>query len=237
LTGAASAAPSLAARPSDGSDRSQGVAEQVVFHKEFPGAFDWDSYIYEEFKRLIRKWNIRTCIETGTNLGRTTRALASLVDRVFTCEISDVFYDQATKNLADLIVQTKVIVKMQTSPVFLHELLPHLDDRHAMFYLDAHWQENPLQSELNAIAFNFRNRAIIAIHDFQVPNRDFGYDSYPDQEYNFVAIEPYLENIYPDGFEYHYNDKAEGGRRGIIYIEPKESSRTLNMLNTVFRKV
>jgi len=204
--------------------RSPSVGKERTVNADFPDAFDHDWCMYEEFKRLIRKWNIRTCIETGTNLGRTTRALASLVDKVFTCEISDVFYKQATGYLADLIVQAKVTVELQSSPAFLRELLPRLDDRHAMFYLDAHWQENPLRAELSAIALTFRNRAIIAIHDFQVPDRDFGYETPPDQEYSLAAIRPYLENIYPDGFDYHYNDEAEGGRRGVIYIEPKRSS-------------
>jgi hypothetical protein len=223
VAAASSAAPSLTVRPSDGSGRSWS-AEQLRFHQEFPGAFDWDSYIFAEFERLIRKWSIRTCIETGTYLGRTTRALASLVDRVFTCETSEVFYNQATGYLADLIVQTKVIAERQPSPAFLRELLPRLDDRHAMFYLDAHWQENPLRAELGAISLAFRDRAIIAIHDFEVPDKDFGHGSAPDQEYTLAAIRPYLEKIYPGGFDHHYNDEAEGGWRGIIYVEPKRSS-------------
>jgi hypothetical protein len=61
---------------------------------------------------------------------------------------------------------------------------------------------------------------VIVIHDFKV--NGLGYDTYNGQELDFDYILPALKECYPDGFSYEYNKQAEGARRGVIFIYPKQ---------------
>lgn len=54
--------------------------------------FEGDSYIEEEIKKLVHKFEINTIIETGTFLGGTTQKLAQLANQVYTIEVdSEIF--------------------------------------------------------------------------------------------------------------------------------------------------
>ena len=84
------------------------------------------------------------------------------------------------------------------------------------------------------------------IHDFYVPTKDFGFDSYhysksyvglflkkgisflgkllnmnliEKQKLDYVFIKNGLDKINPK-YKYHYNSIAEGTRRGVIFIHP-----------------
>ena len=101
-------------------------------------------------------------------------------------------------------------------------------DRADFLFLDAHWGDTcPLLGELGSIAKPERDlprKPVIMIHDFQVPGRpDLGFDRFPNgTPFELSAIAGHLDDIYgPGGWDHHYNDKAEGAKRGIIYIEPK----------------
>lgn len=90
-----------------------------------------------------------------------------------------------------------------------------------LIYIDSHWHGTPcpLKDELKLIS-ELEIKPIICIHDFKVPGKDFGFDAY-DYELCFEEIEPYLNDIYKDGYDYHYNEDAGGAYRGIIFIYPK----------------
>jgi len=93
-----------------------------------------------------------------------------------------------------------------------------------LVWLDAHWNSHcPLLEELEAIA-EVGIRPVIMIHDWQVPGRpDLGYDHFPDgRPFELSAISDHLDAIYgAGGWDHHHNDKAEGAKRGILYVEPK----------------
>jgi len=94
----------------------------------------------------------------------------------------------------------------------------------ALFYLDAHWYKyNPLLDELAVLYKNKLKNCLVVIHDFKVPNTNFGFDKFSDgSEYSYEFIKKHIENIYGvNGFEYHYNKQADGAHRGIIFIYPK----------------
>jgi hypothetical protein len=50
-------------------------------------AFNGDSFIERELRRLVQKWSIKTIVETGTYHGATTRALATFGPDVVTIEM------------------------------------------------------------------------------------------------------------------------------------------------------
>lgn len=178
--------------------------------------FEGDSYIALELVKLRAKFNIECCIETGTQYGSTTESLNDIFKKVITIEADPEYFEYSNKRLEGKGI-TVVYGKSE-------EALKELSQDNCLYYLDAHGCNIggcPLKNELQIIGGKKYKNVLIAIHDFKVPDKDFGFDAY-DYELKFEEIESYLHIIYPDGFGYYYNDVADGAYRGIIYIYPKE---------------
>ena len=60
-----------------------------------------DSYFKQEFQQLIKKYNIKIIVETGTFKGSTAMELSKLVDKVITCEIIPETYIFAENRLLE----------------------------------------------------------------------------------------------------------------------------------------
>jgi predicted O-methyltransferase YrrM len=182
-------------------------------------AFNGDRYILEEFKSLIKKFGIKYIIETGTYLGDTTEELAKIVGHVHTVEINPSYQKDAKEKLKGF---NNIYFFLGSSPEILDKVLLPDCNPATMIFLDAHWNDYcPLIDELKMIA-KHKLRPVIAIHDFKVPGKPYGYDRYNGQDYDFEWIEASLEEIYgKDGYSYYYNEMVEGSCRGIIYILPK----------------
>lgn len=178
-------------------------------------AFEGDNNVGLEIIKLREKFSIQNCIETGTQYGKTTQALKNIFSKVITIEA-----DSEYAAIARTHIDKDIIVIQGKSQDVLRWI--HCDN--VIYYLDAHGCNIggcPLKEELEIIATKNYQNVCIAIHDFKVPDKDFGFDTY-DYPLEFSEIENYLHNIYPKGFNYHYNDVAEGAYRGIIYIYPKK---------------
>jgi hypothetical protein len=186
--------------------------------------FEGDTYIKDEIIVLKNKFGLKYCVETGTQYGSTTLELHDKFDCIVTIEGDQWYYNEAMKRFKDITTgasrQNIRAIKGMSQDVL--RMLPLPDN--IFYYLDAHGCEIggcPLKKELEVIATKNHTNVCIAIHDFKVPGKDFGYDTY-DFELCYEEIEPYLKMIYPNGFDYHYNDLADGATRGIIYIYPKK---------------
>ena len=182
--------------------------------------FEGDNFIATKLEQLIKEFNIKTVVETGTYLGYTTKRFASMVDEVYTVEINPEYFNKAVQHVIAL---PNVFMRNNDSPSMLNETLPLIKDN-TLLFLDAHWGNNcPLIDELNIIG-KFKNKPVIAIHDFKVPGRaDLGFDSYNGQDFTYEWVKPYLDAIYggENNYTIEYNNEAEGAKRGIIYITPK----------------
>lgn len=177
--------------------------------------FEGDTFIPLEIIKLRDRFNLKNCIETGTEYGTTTKEFCKIFDSVITIEASEENYVTASSILA----YTQAACYKGMSEDVLKEI--NLRDN-TFFYLDAHGNGIcPLKKELEVIASKKLKNICVAIHDFKVPGKDFGFDTY-DFELCYEEIEPYLKLIYPAGFDYHYNSEANGARQGIIYIYPKQ---------------
>ena len=180
--------------------------------------YEGDENIHLEIQALVKKHKIKTIIETGTYLGGTTARLATLVDKVVTIE-------------SDPVNQKKAYFERLNKLPNVHSILAHsqdclgqviaLNQSPFLLFLDAHWEKAcPLLDELNLIA-EAKIKPVILIHDFYVPDRpELGFDSYNGQRFDFDWIKDSLQMIYGKSYTYHYNDKADGAMRGVIYIEP-----------------
>lgn len=179
--------------------------------------FEGDTYIKNEIIALKDKFGLKCCVETGTQYGSTTLELYDIFKEVITIEADINYYHEAKKRFRGLYIGAYFGLSQDLIRALI---IP--DD--TFYYLDAHGCEIggcPLKKELEVIASKSHINVCIAIHDFKVTGKDFGYDTY-DFELCYEEIEPYLKMIYPNGYDYHYNEIADGARRGIIYIYPKK---------------
>lgn len=180
--------------------------------------FEGDELIKSELDRLIKKHKIDLIFETGTYLGGTTKRFAEMAKTVITVEIDPNNFVRASKYLNGV---KNVKTYIGSSPDVMRKLCPTISKK-ALYFLDAHWLGAcPLKAELRVIAES-KLTPVIAIHDWKVPGKNFGYDSYNGQDFTYDWIKPELDNIYgADGYNYFYNTEAEGAQRGVIYVEPK----------------
>lgn len=180
--------------------------------------FEGDDILADKFQDIISTHKIKTVVETGTYRGATTKRLATMAKKVLTIESNMDNYRVAQGVLAEC---TNVTMIAGSSA----DLLPYAINRiegKTLFFLDAHWGDNnPLLHEL-AIIKEYDLKPIIVIHDFMVPNHpELGYDVYGKIIYRWEYIKEAIEAIYgPKGYMVKYNDKANGAKRGVIFIYP-----------------
>lgn len=173
--------------------------------------FENDTHIPKEILKLKERFKIETVLETGSQYGSTLVWFKENFAYAYGCEPNHEFYSIAKGK--------GVMVHELTSIEFL-PIYKNIPD--PLIYIDSHWHGTPcpLKDELKLIS-ELEIKPVICIHDFKVPGKDFGFDAY-DYELCFEEIEPYLNDIYKDGYDYHYNEFADGAYRGIIFIYPKK---------------
>jgi len=180
-----------------------------------------DVYAQIQFKTIHQKHNLKIAIETGTCLGYTTAFLATFYKEVRTVEVNPEYLEIAkTNRLNDF---NNVKTNLGSSSNIMPNLLSGCGND-TFIFLDAHWQDYcPLKDELQHIA-NTGIEPVIAIHDFLVPNHpELGYDSTNGQPFTFEWLKDSFDAIYGENnYNYYYNTKAGGAKRGIVYIEPKK---------------
>jgi hypothetical protein len=177
--------------------------------------FEGDTYIGLEILKLRDKFKLKNCIETGTQFGSTTNSLCEIFEKVVSIEA-----DPKYLNIAIGKVKHDNVTFVEAKS---EEALKDINIDNSLYFLDAHGCNVggcPLKKELEIIAGKKHKNTCIVIHDFKVPDKDFGFDAY-DYELCFEEIESYLKDIYKKGFDYHYNEEADGAKRGIIYIYPR----------------
>lgn len=182
--------------------------------------FERDQFLKKEVARLVQKHGIETVIETGTEYGGTANAFAEMVRQVFTMDVKRKF------NNGDL--RSNVKFFLGDSRNFLHKSII-LSKAPVLFFLDAHssidTDDCPLLDELTTISVCAPPSPVILIHDCQVPETDLGFDSYRGKPISWEMVSEVVPTIYPKGFTHRFNCKADGARRGVLFIEPNWSSK------------
>jgi len=194
--------------------------EEPILMAEQDGAFNKDTFVQEEFKKLQKKFKLKICIETGTCYGYTSAFLSTFFKEVRTVEINEKFLTIAKTNRLDALKNVKCY--FGSSADLMEEMLEGCGDD-TMIFLDAHWQQHcPLKEEIQSIA-DKGIQPVIAIHDFVVPNHpELGYDSIGNQPFNFEWLKKDFDAVYgEDNYDYYYNSEATKVKRGLIYITPK----------------
>lgn len=175
--------------------------------------FEGDAFIPLEILNLKEKFNIDIVLETGSQYGSTLKWFKDNFWGVLGCEPNKDFFEIAKNKVGFEVLNID-------SLTFLSSFVPK---GNKLIYIDSHWHDTPcpLKDELKLIS-ELKINPVICIHDFKVPNHpELGYDVY-DYELKFEEIESLLNDIYPKGFDYHYNSESNGANRGIIFIYPKQ---------------
>jgi predicted O-methyltransferase YrrM len=159
-------------------------------------------------------------IETGTFRGASTEFFAVLSGLpVYSAESNPRFFEFARRRLSGWPL---VHIEFEDSRTMLQRLSQRvdIDEKVALFYLDAHWDEDlPLREEVTIVVRGWR-RAVVVIDDFRVPD-DPGYefDDYgPGKrlEASYLGVEDLA------GWEFFYPaapaTTETGPRRGYVVL-------------------
>lgn len=194
-----------------------------------------DPIAVDKFKQLVNEFGVKTAVETGTEKAFGTLNIARFINKVYSVEINQEFFEGAKARLisegfAQAVCRehisfhingTKEITLFwSNSPEVISQIIEYLEEP-IIFYLDAHWTEYwPIKDEIRAI--KPRPNSLIIIHDFKVPGKPFGYDIYGGQALDFAFIKEDLAYVNPN-YKFYYNEEAAGSCRGILYALPKEA--------------
>ena len=153
--------------------------------------FHGDRYLLAYVDHLMQQ--VESFVETGTNVGTTTRYMAKTYPKIsiFSCEPDQMAFAYAKKSIRGY--DQNVYLYYMPSPDFLYQvyddypmLIPSLN----LYWLDAHgygfkW---PLADEIAFITSRI-DRAIIMIDDSEVPGQpQFQFSKYDGQVCNQVYI-------------------------------------------------
>jgi predicted O-methyltransferase YrrM len=146
---------------------------------------------------LAKNYNVDIAFETGTCEGITTIFLAHHFAKVYTAEIFAQYFLNTQKIFRNY---PNIVGRYGSSEKLFHEILPSLQDKRILFYLDAHWYEQwPLLDELEEISLTHKDNCIVVIDDFKVPTRpEITYDAYGQHECSFDYISEQLNKVFTD---------------------------------------
>lgn len=184
--------------------------------------FNGDKFLEKTIKELKQAYNIKIAVELGACLGSSTIFFAENFEHVSTCEIDEKFAGIAQERLKERGLND-VNFWMGDSRSVLDMMLPYSEP--AIVFIDSHWgPSNPLLQELEIIKKHGNKKLILIIHDFKVPDRDFQFDTYPEQGivYEWSWIEAKVKDIWGDDFTVVYNREATGAKVGVVIIIPNE---------------
>jgi hypothetical protein len=122
-------------------------------------------------------------IETGTFIGYTTRGLSEVSAHVYSLEPSSLYYEIASRNLAN---RPNITLVNKTSEEGLLEVIDRAPQgSHVNFWLDGHFSEGetflgnnlcPIEAELEIVKSRLSHvNVTIFIDDFRLFGVDFGY--------------------------------------------------------------
>jgi glycosyltransferase involved in cell wall biosynthesis len=92
---------------------------------------------------LASELPLKTFVETGTYEGASVRAVLPLFDEIHTIELSEELHARAREEFAE---NPEVHIHHGRSEEVLQELAPKLTDAKTLFWLDAHWSDEPAAS-------------------------------------------------------------------------------------------
>src|ERR1700730_13396654 len=183
------------------------------------GAFNGQERRQTLFDQLLQELTIVTIVETGTFRGTTTDYMAKAGLPVFSCELRPRYFHYSSLRLANI---PNIRLQRADSRRFLHELLDEnlLPTGPALFYLDAHWEQDlPVWEEVDQI-FSRHPSPVVMVDDFRVPtDSGFAYDDYGKGKCLSVTDLHEAVTARPSMFfPKHASAHETGARRGCVVL-------------------
>lgn len=145
---------------------------------------------------FAKRYGLRVLVETGTFNGDMVEAMKPYFDRIYSIELSEELYQEATRRFAG---DTRIEIIQGDSGIELGNLIPRLTQP-ALFWLDGHHcegtarggKDTPIHEELTHIFSSAQRGHVIVIDDA----RDFGGDpAYPTIEELSNFIRAKVSNV------------------------------------------
>ena len=178
--------------------------------------FEGSKEIADIVLRLIKQFNIRSFIETGTQRGATALWATRQGLDVVTIEVDEIYHREAMENLRDSGATLLLGHSVDQLPRAVS-----LVKGPTLFFLDAHGCRiggTPLRGELQAIN-GACDSPIITIHDVQVPGHpELGFDKYNDCELSIEFVRECVEAAGFGDWIIGYNTIADGAKRGFCHL-------------------
>ncbi len=167
---------------------------------------------------LQKEYHLDTAVETGIFLGATTLYLSQHFDQVYAVEAFEQYHNAAKERLKS---QPNIQFLLGRSEEVLKNLLPSLQDKRVLFYLDAHgYQSWPILDELEHISQTHHNNCIVVIDDFGIPGTDIHGLHMGNAELNLDHIKERLHQLFTS-YSIHYLVPKERSRAAKVVIIPK----------------
>jgi hypothetical protein len=156
--------------------------------------FNGDQILTRTVDFLLTECCVKHFVETGTYLGHTCRYIATHHPylHISTIESNPDFY-----NASQIVLPKYGNIEsiLGDSTMSVSRIVQDGIDGLPLFFLDAHWYDYlPLPDEIRSIV-NHLSDAIMLIHDFQVPDMDYGFDVCKGQS---IGIEMLAANMDKD---------------------------------------
>lgn len=144
-------------------------------------------------KRLAKKYNVDTFIETGTYLGDTVENVKKIFNNIYSIELGRDLAKRAEKRFAsDKNIKIMLGDSEQILPLLIKDIKTNI-----LFWLDAHYSRGittkgrcitPVIGELKAILNNWKAGNVILIDDARLFNGENGFPS-------LARIKQYLKKV------------------------------------------
>jgi len=164
-------------------------------------------YKYLQLIRYGLKYNIKTCIETGTLFGDAAATCKDYFDKFYTIELSEDLFNKASERFKDT---PKVITLQGDSTHVLPKILSDIKEK-CLFWLDGHYsggitaqgeKDTPIMEELEFIFNHGDYSHVILIDDARCFGDSELYPSYPTLE----KLEEYVKSKRPNCSYEVFND-------------------------------
>lgn len=161
----------------------------------FKGAFNNEEQFCKSVVKLMEKFNLTMAVETGSNVGLTTKFFESIFNRVDAFEINKVWLDYSISNSRPKCMSN---YHLGNSGDILIDVLNNVRDERIFFYLDAHWGSYwPLRDEIKQITYHFKDNCILMIDDVKVPGyNEINYDNYNGMECSYEYVKDLIDELF-----------------------------------------
>jgi hypothetical protein len=217
------------------------IAEEECFNKNMSVAV-WCLKVRD-------KYSIKTAVETGTYLSRTTAFLVEAFNKVYTVDVFDEFVKKAREKFKGRNVEC--ICGKSTD--MLGSICEKIDkDEMTLFFLDAHgnyisdliklgWREDrgeskayyteefdpdlcPAKQEIEIIAKYFQDRCIIIVDDIYNPEHESGHINFGGVRFGHDYLKDSIEKCYTGPYKHKYicgDGLSRGWFKSVLLVEPK----------------